>query len=124
MLLSLTNFTLNNFCSGSPSHPSMMAGPMPVGRGPGQGPRGTGASMRGPMGRGDYGKYYNISETPVLTLPLTNAQFTRVTVLERDHAPHYAIIIILIIIIKLKINKKRKNDEVHKTYIICNMICY
>lgn len=39
---------------GSPSHPSMMGGPMPV-RGPGQGPRGTGAGMRGQMGRGDYG---------------------------------------------------------------------
>ncbi|XP_026672055.1 heterogeneous nuclear ribonucleoprotein Q isoform X4 [Ceratina calcarata] len=38
---------------GSPSHPSMMGGPMPV-RGPGQGPRGTGAGMRGQMGRGDY----------------------------------------------------------------------
>ncbi|XP_018314452.1 heterogeneous nuclear ribonucleoprotein R isoform X2 [Mycetomoellerius zeteki] len=38
---------------GSPSHPSMMGGPMPV-RGPSQGPRGTGASMRGQMGRGDY----------------------------------------------------------------------
>ncbi|XP_066598368.1 heterogeneous nuclear ribonucleoprotein R isoform X1 [Prorops nasuta] len=38
---------------GSPSHPSMMAGPITV-RGPGQGPRGTGAGMRGPMGRGDY----------------------------------------------------------------------
>ena len=34
----------------------MMGGPMPV-RGPGQGPRGTGAGMRGQMGRGDYGKY-------------------------------------------------------------------
>lgn len=43
-------------CRGSPSHPSMMGGPMPV-RGPGQGPRGTGAGMRGQMGRGDYGKY-------------------------------------------------------------------
>ena len=40
--------------SGSPSHPSMMGGPMPV-RGPAQGPRGTGAGMRGQMGRGDYG---------------------------------------------------------------------
>ncbi|XP_067209807.1 heterogeneous nuclear ribonucleoprotein R isoform X8 [Linepithema humile] len=39
--------------SGSPSHPSMMGGPMPV-RGPTQGPRGTGAGMRGQMGRGDY----------------------------------------------------------------------
>ncbi|XP_036146567.1 heterogeneous nuclear ribonucleoprotein R isoform X4 [Monomorium pharaonis] len=38
---------------GSPSHPSMMGGPMPV-RGPTQGPRGTGAGMRGQMGRGDY----------------------------------------------------------------------
>ncbi|KAL6441074.1 hypothetical protein ACFW04_003427 [Cataglyphis niger] len=38
---------------GSPSHPSMMGGPMPV-RGPAQGPRGTGAGMRGQMGRGDY----------------------------------------------------------------------
>ncbi|XP_048513008.1 heterogeneous nuclear ribonucleoprotein R isoform X8 [Athalia rosae] len=39
---------------GSPSHPSMMGGPMPV-RGPGgQGPRGAGAGMRGAMGRGDY----------------------------------------------------------------------
>ncbi|XP_076389913.1 synaptotagmin binding cytoplasmic RNA interacting protein isoform X3 [Megachile rotundata] len=38
---------------GSPSHPSMMGGPMPI-RGPGQGPRGTGAGMRGQMGRGDY----------------------------------------------------------------------
>ncbi|XP_015174200.1 PREDICTED: heterogeneous nuclear ribonucleoprotein R isoform X6 [Polistes dominula] len=38
---------------GSPSHPGMMGGPMPV-RGPGQGPRGTGAGMRGQMGRGDY----------------------------------------------------------------------
>ncbi|XP_043464584.1 heterogeneous nuclear ribonucleoprotein R isoform X1 [Leptopilina heterotoma] len=37
----------------SPSHPSMMGGPM-VPRGPGQGPRGTGTGMRGPMGRGDY----------------------------------------------------------------------
>ncbi|XP_026824438.1 heterogeneous nuclear ribonucleoprotein R isoform X12 [Ooceraea biroi] len=41
------------FDSGSPSHPSMMGGPMPV-RGPAQGPRGTGAGMRGQMGRGDY----------------------------------------------------------------------
>jgi len=32
----------------------MMGGPMPV-RGPTQGPRGTGAGMRGQMGRGDYG---------------------------------------------------------------------
>ncbi|XP_023317393.1 heterogeneous nuclear ribonucleoprotein R isoform X7 [Trichogramma pretiosum] len=31
---------------GSPSHPGLIAGPMPV-RGPGQGPRGTGAGMRG-----------------------------------------------------------------------------
>ncbi|XP_011630943.1 heterogeneous nuclear ribonucleoprotein R isoform X7 [Pogonomyrmex barbatus] len=38
---------------GSPSHPSMMGGPMPV-RGPTQGPRGTSAGMRGQMGRGDY----------------------------------------------------------------------
>ncbi|XP_058800636.1 heterogeneous nuclear ribonucleoprotein R-like isoform X7 [Phymastichus coffea] len=37
---------------GSPSHPGMMAGPMPV-RGPGQGPRGTGAGMRGPLTRTD-----------------------------------------------------------------------
>ena len=44
---------------GSPSHPSMMGGPMPV-RGPGQGPRGTGAGMRGQMGRGDYGKYCSV----------------------------------------------------------------
>lgn len=43
-----------SFDSGSPSHPSMMGGPMPV-RGPAQGPRGTGAGMRGQMGRGDYG---------------------------------------------------------------------
>lgn len=45
----------------SPSHPSMMPGAMPM-RGPG-GPRGTGGaattSMRGPMGRGDYGRYLN-----------------------------------------------------------------
>lgn len=47
---------LNGFFSGSPSHPSMMSGPMTV-RGPNQGPRGTGVGMRGPMGRGDYGKY-------------------------------------------------------------------
>lgn len=32
---------------------------MPV-RGPGQGPRGTGAGMRGQMGRGDYGKYRSV----------------------------------------------------------------
>ncbi|XP_043285812.1 heterogeneous nuclear ribonucleoprotein R isoform X2 [Venturia canescens] len=38
---------------GSPSHPSM-GGPMPGGRGSGQGPRGSGAGMRPPMGRGDY----------------------------------------------------------------------
>ncbi|KAJ8675044.1 hypothetical protein QAD02_010830 [Eretmocerus hayati] len=37
---------------GSPSHPGMMPGPMPV-RGPGQGPRGTGAGMRGPLARND-----------------------------------------------------------------------
>ncbi|XP_031783575.2 heterogeneous nuclear ribonucleoprotein R isoform X18 [Nasonia vitripennis] len=37
---------------GSPSHPGMMGGPMPV-RGPGQGPRGTGAGMRGPLARND-----------------------------------------------------------------------
>ncbi|XP_006611794.1 heterogeneous nuclear ribonucleoprotein Q isoform X9 [Apis dorsata] len=43
---------------GSPSHPSMMGGPMPV-RGPGQGPRGTGAGMRGQMGRGDYDYDYD-----------------------------------------------------------------
>lgn len=35
----------------------MMGGPM-VPRGPGQGPRGTGTGMRGPMGRGDYGKFF------------------------------------------------------------------
>nr|XP_012231912.1 PREDICTED: heterogeneous nuclear ribonucleoprotein R isoform X2 [Linepithema humile] len=44
--------------SGSPSHPSMMGGPMPV-RGPTQGPRGTGAGMRGQMGRGDYDYDYD-----------------------------------------------------------------
>ncbi|KAG7213756.1 hypothetical protein KM043_002981 [Ampulex compressa] len=43
---------------GSPPHPSMMGGPMPV-RGPGQGPRGTGAGMRGQMGRGDYDYDYD-----------------------------------------------------------------
>nr|XP_012138208.1 PREDICTED: heterogeneous nuclear ribonucleoprotein Q isoform X1 [Megachile rotundata]XP_012138212.1 PREDICTED: heterogeneous nuclear ribonucleoprotein Q isoform X1 [Megachile rotundata]XP_012138219.1 PREDICTED: heterogeneous nuclear ribonucleoprotein Q isoform X1 [Megachile rotundata] len=43
---------------GSPSHPSMMGGPMPI-RGPGQGPRGTGAGMRGQMGRGDYDYDYD-----------------------------------------------------------------
>ncbi|XP_011051969.1 PREDICTED: heterogeneous nuclear ribonucleoprotein R isoform X6 [Acromyrmex echinatior] len=43
---------------GSPSHPSMMGGPMPV-RGPAQGPRGTGAGMRGQMGRGDYDYDYD-----------------------------------------------------------------
>ncbi|KAI4486625.1 hypothetical protein M0804_005995 [Polistes exclamans] len=43
---------------GSPSHPGMMGGPMPV-RGPGQGPRGTGAGMRGQMGRGDYDYDYD-----------------------------------------------------------------
>ncbi|XP_018394697.1 PREDICTED: heterogeneous nuclear ribonucleoprotein R isoform X2 [Cyphomyrmex costatus] len=43
---------------GSPSHPSMMGGPMPV-RGPTQGPRGTGAGMRGQMGRGDYDYDYD-----------------------------------------------------------------
>ena len=32
-----------------------MAGPMPV-RGPGQGPRGTGAGMRGPLRSDTYGK--------------------------------------------------------------------
>ncbi|XP_034938337.1 heterogeneous nuclear ribonucleoprotein R-like isoform X12 [Chelonus insularis] len=37
----------------SPSHPSMIGGPMPV-RGSGQGPRGAAGSMRPPMGRGDY----------------------------------------------------------------------
>ncbi|XP_014219780.1 heterogeneous nuclear ribonucleoprotein R [Copidosoma floridanum] len=37
---------------GSPSHPGMIAGPMPV-RGPGQGPRSTGTGMRGPMTRTD-----------------------------------------------------------------------
>ncbi|XP_026824434.1 heterogeneous nuclear ribonucleoprotein R isoform X5 [Ooceraea biroi] len=46
------------FDSGSPSHPSMMGGPMPV-RGPAQGPRGTGAGMRGQMGRGDYDYDYD-----------------------------------------------------------------
>ncbi|XP_020283555.1 heterogeneous nuclear ribonucleoprotein R isoform X1 [Pseudomyrmex gracilis] len=45
--------TLQGRGGGSPSHPSMMGGPMPV-RGPAQGPRGTGAGMRGQMGRGDY----------------------------------------------------------------------
>ena len=42
----------------SPSHPSMLPSSMPM-RGPGgPGPRGAsgGGSMRGPMGRGDYGK--------------------------------------------------------------------
>ncbi|XP_011630941.1 heterogeneous nuclear ribonucleoprotein R isoform X5 [Pogonomyrmex barbatus] len=43
---------------GSPSHPSMMGGPMPV-RGPTQGPRGTSAGMRGQMGRGDYDYDYD-----------------------------------------------------------------
>ena len=46
----------------SPSHPSMLAGSMPM-RGPGgPGPRGASgaASMRGPMGRGDYGKFSSI----------------------------------------------------------------
>ncbi|KAL6268201.1 hypothetical protein P5V15_001310, partial [Pogonomyrmex californicus] len=43
---------------GSPSHPSMMGGPMPV-RGPAQGPRGTSAGMRGQMGRGDYDYDYD-----------------------------------------------------------------
>lgn len=53
LLRTLCDFS--SFCySGSPSHPSMMGGPMPV-RGPAQGPRGTGAGMRGQMGRGDYG---------------------------------------------------------------------
>jgi hypothetical protein len=45
----------------SPSHPSMLTSSMPM-RGPGgPGPRGAGAggSMRGPMGRGDYGKLMN-----------------------------------------------------------------
>lgn len=52
---------------GSPSHPGMMAGPMPV-RGPGQGPRGAGAGMRGPMGRGDT---YGMSTTSFITLSLS-----------------------------------------------------
>lgn len=42
----------------SPSHPSMLPSSMPM-RGPGgPGPRGSsgGGSMRGPIGRGDYGK--------------------------------------------------------------------
>ncbi|XP_044592400.1 heterogeneous nuclear ribonucleoprotein R isoform X4 [Cotesia glomerata] len=45
---------------GSPSHPSMISGPMPV-RGSGQsgGPRGTSGSMRPPMGRGDYNYDYD-----------------------------------------------------------------
>ncbi|CAB0033908.1 unnamed protein product [Trichogramma brassicae] len=37
---------MQNRGGGSPSHPGLIAGPMPV-RGPGQGPRGTGAGMRG-----------------------------------------------------------------------------
>jgi hypothetical protein len=44
----------------SPSHPSMLPSSMPM-RGPGgPGPRGAsgGGSMRGPIGRGDYGKLY------------------------------------------------------------------
>lgn len=45
----------------SPSHPSMMPAPMPMRGhgGGGPGPRGAlqgGSSMRGPMGRGDYGE--------------------------------------------------------------------
>ncbi|XP_057338222.1 heterogeneous nuclear ribonucleoprotein R isoform X8 [Microplitis mediator] len=45
---------------GSPSHPSMISGPMPV-RGTGQsgGPRGSSGSMRPPMGRGDYNYDYD-----------------------------------------------------------------
>ncbi|XP_034938328.1 heterogeneous nuclear ribonucleoprotein R-like isoform X6 [Chelonus insularis] len=42
----------------SPSHPSMIGGPMPV-RGSGQGPRGAAGSMRPPMGRGDYNYDYD-----------------------------------------------------------------
>lgn len=34
----------------------MMPGAMPIRGPPGQGPR-TGTTIRGPMGRGDYGKY-------------------------------------------------------------------
>lgn len=36
----------------------MMPGAVPLRGPPGQGPR-AGAAMRGPMGRGDYGKYCN-----------------------------------------------------------------
>jgi hypothetical protein len=48
----------------------MMAGPMPV-RGPGQGPRGTGAGLRGPLTRNEtYGKFDGYSLFWQVTLRL------------------------------------------------------
>ena len=45
-----------------------MTGPMPV-RGPGQGPRGTGAGMRGPLSRTDtYGKLASQKNKPLFVL--------------------------------------------------------
>lgn len=52
--MNLINLHTSYNYRGSPSHPGMMAGPMPV-RGPGgQGPRSTGTGMRGgPLARSD-----------------------------------------------------------------------
>lgn len=45
----------------SPVLPSMMSGGGIAGRGPGAGPRTAPGAMRGPMGRGDYGKLISSS---------------------------------------------------------------
>lgn len=42
----------------------MMPGAVPLRGPPGQGPR-AGTAMRGPMGRGDYGKYYKNNALPL-----------------------------------------------------------
>lgn len=94
-LLDYLLFLFVTYYRGSPSHPGMMGGPMPV-RGPGQGPRGTGAGMRGQMGRGDYGKYcllsmiiYSlISRISVLTYSLLTCKIHKIISAKLKY-PHY-----------------------------------
>lgn len=53
---------VNSFFSMSPTHPGMMPTGIPPMRGVSStGPRATSGVRGGPMGRGDYGEYFNFS---------------------------------------------------------------
>lgn len=85
---------------------------MPV-RGPGQGPRGTGAGMRGQMGRGDYGKYQPaviFTAIVYISRPVRDTRHTCV------HIYMYIFVCHILILFRRPFNDKKR-------YIRCTLPC-